>query len=94
MTLHDFTFLLEQGWTPRPPGGERVWQFRLQDTGFPLARIMLKNDGTANGSWSVALTVHGKEKQILSQGLQQLRDRLEKLGNSVTNVDIVEERPR
>jgi len=94
MTLHDFTSLLEQGWHPRSSNGEQVWRFTLQDTGLSLARIVLKGDGVANGYWSVALTAHGEDKLALSQHLQQLRTRLEKLGNNITRVAFAEEHPQ
>lgn len=91
LTLDDFTTLLEQGWTPKSPNNDQMWRFALQNTVSPVAEIVLKSDASQSGAWSVSLTVNENDKTMLNQHLDQLRERLDKLGNNFDVVELSEE---
>ncbi len=91
MTLDEFTSLLEQGWIPKSTNGMQVWRFSLSNSSLPITQIVLSSDDYKNGSWSVVLRVHAgitAENVILSQLLQQLKNRLERINSSVNSVDM------
>ncbi len=90
MTLHDFTSLLERTGAAVVSDGEQAWRFTLQDSALMVSHVALTRGDTC-GHWSVALTVQGDRQPILSPHLQRLRERLEALGQGVTQVIVSRE---
>ena len=91
MTLQEFSSLLEQGWQPSTLSGDKIWRFSLQGSALPLAQIVLTGSHAAGRSWSLGLTINGKDKSVLSPHLQQLRTRLERLGSNVGQIALSRE---